>query len=170
MNQLNLRPTFYRPRGLSEVRSGWRAETTGDVFTHNGTSFELVVGARVALAKGERVAFSQVVDLYPTDRIEANERGLVSHVDKETGTVSVWLEGYHMGLGDNTLTITPHHDEDTLKALTSAKATAKASNGTRWSGVLASLALGLLLPVSEIGALVLGALALASWAYERRRA
>jgi len=121
MNELNLRPTFYRPRGLSEVRSGWRAETTGDVFTHNGTGFELVVGAKLALQPGTRVRFHRSLDLHPTDYIEADERGIVSHVEAETGTVSVLLEGVHNGLGGNTLALTPHDDDEAVSALETYK-------------------------------------------------
>jgi Domain of unknown function (DUF4118) len=117
MNSLNMRPTFYRARGSSDILSGWQARTTGDVFTSKGVEFELVAGARPALLKGERVQFNRPVDLYPTDFIEQGESGIVSHVDGDTGTVSVWLEGFHNGLGDNTLMLTPHADEEALAAV-----------------------------------------------------
>jgi K+-sensing histidine kinase KdpD len=70
---------------------------------------------------GDRVRFHRAVDLYPTDYIEADERGIVSHVDAESGTASVLLEGLHNGLGDNTLALTPHHDDHTLSALETFK-------------------------------------------------
>lgn len=119
MNTLNVRPAFYRPREGGVILSGWQATTTGDIYTldESGQDYVLVAGARPALAMGERIEFAQAVDLYPTDYIEEAERGIVSYVDVETGTVSVFLESVHNGLGDNTLTITPHHDEEALAAL-----------------------------------------------------
>lgn len=124
MNSLNLRPAFYRPREGGIILSGWQATTTGDIYTldKSGQRFELVAGARPALGKGSRVEFERALDLYPTDYIEERERGIVSHVDGETGTVSVLLEGVHNGLGDNTLTLTPHEDEEALAALSHSKA------------------------------------------------
>jgi hypothetical protein len=114
MNALNLRPTFYRVRGRQEVLSGWQAMTTGDIYTvdDSGTGYALVPGAKPAFHKADRVLFAQAVDLYPTDFIEANERAVVACVDSLTGTVSFLLEGVHIGLGDNTLALTPHHDDD----------------------------------------------------------
>jgi hypothetical protein len=119
VNTLNVRPAFYRPREGGVILSGWQATTTGDIYTldESGQGYVLVAGARPALLKGERVEFNHAVDLYPSDYIEERERGIVSHVDLDTGTVSVLLEGVHMGLGDNTLTLTPHNDEEALAAL-----------------------------------------------------
>lgn len=99
--------------------SGWQATTTGDIYTldETGRGYVLVAGATPALLKGVRVEFTRAVDLYPTDFIEERERGIISHVDAETGTVSVLLEGVHNGLGDNTLTLTPHQDEEAVAAL-----------------------------------------------------
>lgn len=117
MTTLNVRPAFYRPRGSELVVSGWQA-ATGDIYTldASGLQYVLVAGARRALIMGERVEFVRAIDIL-TDYIEERERGIVSHVDLETGTVCILLEGFHNGLGDNTLMVTPHIDDETLTAL-----------------------------------------------------
>ncbi|MBR1173876.1 hypothetical protein JQ617_07915 [Bradyrhizobium sp. KB893862 SZCCT0404] len=119
MNTLNLRPIIYKTRDSAIFRSGWLALTTGSIFTEaaEGGEFVLVAGARPAFKVGHRVTFRAAVDLYPSDFIEAGERGIVSGIDPASGTVSILLEGMHAGLGDNTLTITPHHDDATLAAV-----------------------------------------------------
>lgn len=98
--------------------AGWRSTVTGDYFTTlDDETFTMVPGAKPAFYTGMRVEFSKAVDFYPSDYIDARERGIVSQVDHESGVVYVLLEGLHMGLGDNTLTLKPHDDEIALAAI-----------------------------------------------------
>lgn len=141
MNTLNVRPAFYRPRGSETIISGWQATTTGDIYTldETGQGYALVAGAKVALGKGTRVEFTKALDLFPTDFIEERERGIVSHVDEETGTVSVLLEGVHVGLGDNTLALTPHNDDEAIAALECLKPSSMRDRARQSESVLGVL-------------------------------
>ncbi len=121
MNSLNLVPVFYRARGSRDIMAGWQARTTGDIYAidDTGTGYALVVGARPAFKVGQRLRFTRPIDLHPTDYIAADERAHVVEVDAETGVVSLWVEGVHIGLGDGVpvLKISPRDDVEAASCI-----------------------------------------------------
>lgn len=115
-----LRPVFYSVDNQPEVLSGWINPKTQDVFTtkaDNLNDIEVVPRARPAFQTGERVEFTGCVALYPCPDITPNERGNVASWDLDTGAVSIFLEGIHDGLEDNTLIIVPFHDDSVVQSL-----------------------------------------------------
>lgn len=115
----HLRPVFYTIEDSAAVLSGWINPISRDVFTtkaDNEMDVELVPRARPAFQIGERVEFTDTVELYPAEDILPHERGHVAALD-EDGAVSIFLEGVHSGLEDNTLIIRPFHDGWILEAL-----------------------------------------------------
>uniref|UniRef100_E6VL22 Uncharacterized protein n=1 Tax=Rhodopseudomonas palustris (strain DX-1) TaxID=652103 RepID=E6VL22_RHOPX len=121
MNSLNLAPVFYRARGSRDIMSGWQARTTGDIYAidDTGAGYVLEVGARPAFKVGDRLRFTRPIDLHPTDYIAADERAHVVEVDAETGVVSLWVEGVHIGLGDGVpvLKISPRDDVEAASCI-----------------------------------------------------
>lgn len=114
----NLRPAFFRTSSSPEIYSGFASLSNGDIYTSvAGMRVELVAGARPALVPHERVTFRKAIDLYPTDRIEAGEKGVVSHTDLETGTTYIVMELMHFGLEGNALALSPHIDDDALASI-----------------------------------------------------
>lgn len=85
----------------------------------NEQGYVLVPHARLALTMGERVCFGSEVDMFPIDVVEPGERAVVGRRDKITGAVELFLEQHHIRLAEysNTVTVTPHQDQDTLRAL-----------------------------------------------------
>lgn len=114
------RPVFYTTEGMADVLSGWINPETRDVFTtkaDNEMEVELVPRARPAFQIGERVEFTDLIELYPAEDILPHERGHVAFLDEEIGAVGIFLEGVHSGLEDNTLVIRPFHDAWILEAV-----------------------------------------------------
>lgn len=110
----NLRPVFYSLDNQRDVLSGWINPQTLDVFTtkaDNEREIEVVPRALPAFHTGERVEFTNTIELYPAEDIRPRDRGHVAAWDIETGAVSIYLEGVHDGLEDNTLIVTPFHDD-----------------------------------------------------------
>lgn len=120
MPTTNLRPVFYRVGEALELHSGWIDTETGDIWDtvpDNLMAVELVPGAYPAFKVGQRVEFTEEVDLYPAARILVGERAHVAYLEGSSGEIGLFLEAVHIGLEDNTLPLVPFHHEETLAGL-----------------------------------------------------
>lgn len=112
---MKVRPTFFSQG--EKVVAGWCDELGLFFILDEGGSLQRAFNVRQSFEAGQRVEFSEALDLHPSDYIERGERGVVSHVEQTTGVVSILLEGLHMGLGDNTLALVPHLDDETVNMI-----------------------------------------------------
>jgi hypothetical protein len=129
MHEWNLRPTFYRQRGSTDICAGWLSTTNGDIYDHDGVSYVLMPGAQQALKIGSLIQFARPVDFFPTAYIKEGARGKVSHVCSQTGTVSIALEAPHEGLEGNVLAVSPIMDDGVVDALAPCKAPLRLPSG-----------------------------------------
>ena len=79
----NLKPVFYRVGEALEIHSGWTDET-GDIWDtadDNQMAVRLVPGARPAFKLGQRVEFTEAVDVYPATHVLGGERAHVAYLE-----------------------------------------------------------------------------------------
>lgn len=116
----NLKPVFYRVASSVEVQSGWINSATGDICdTEDGDHYRIrvVPQGRAAFSVGQRIEVRETVPLWDGDCLLGDERGAIASLDEDTGAVEVKLEALHSALEDNTLTLYPFHNEETLACL-----------------------------------------------------
>ena len=77
---------------------------------------KLVPGAYPAFKVGQRVEFTEAVDIYPEAILEG-ERAHVAYVEGSSGVIGLFLEAVHIGLEDNTLPLVPFHSNETLASV-----------------------------------------------------
>lgn len=119
----NMKPAFYRV-GTHAVQSGWINKATGDYCNteeDNENAIRVIPGARSAFTIGHRFQFARAVDLYPDAMVESGECCVVASVNDDSGEVCFKLEGFHMGLHDNMLSLAPFHDDDVIACLEAYK-------------------------------------------------
>jgi len=135
----NLKPVFYRFGEALEIHSGWCDETDGiwDTADDNQMAVKLVPGAYPAFKVGQRVEFTEAVDVYPATHVLGGERAHVAYVEGSSGVIGLFLEAVHIGLEDNTLPLVPFHSNETLASVRVFKGSGVTSRtGSLWSDAL----------------------------------
>lgn len=145
MNRNELRPSFFRFTG-GRAFSGWQSPS-GDFWGTPETLQEaggllrvagfltlacelltslpnehgicLMKHAEPALETGERLVFERDVDLHPVDYIEAGERCVAVRRCRTTGSVDLFMSGYHKRLDNdsNCLILEPHTCDEFLGSI-----------------------------------------------------
>jgi hypothetical protein len=135
----NLKPVFYRVGEALEIHSGWCDEKDDiwDTADDNQMAVRLVPGARPAFKLGQRVEFTEAVDIYPATHVLGGERAHVAYLEG-SGEIGLFLEAVHMGLEDNTLPLVPFQNDDTLASMRvfTGAGVVPSRTGSLWSDAL----------------------------------
>jgi len=136
----NLNPVFYRVGEALEIHSGWIDPEKGDIWdtaNDNQMAVKLVPGAYPAFKVGQRVEFTEAVDLYPEAILEG-ERAHVAYVEGSSGEIGLFLEAVHIGLDDNTLPLAPFLNDEPLASMRvfTGAGVVPSRTGSLWSDAL----------------------------------